>query len=197
MTYKKKCRPLSANEKIFFEIYLLGKPRGDSNSQPRGKYHGSMQLSYWATHKLTNQNSWKMKENWDERMDSHHRPPRTLPLALYYWATLLRNKKIIPSKRNRRILSSQTRYARNNLFTYKQFRAFNKHLWQVQNSNLWPLGHEPSELPTAPTCDVCSLSSQTSCIFNWINLNMKYNELLFGGDGGLEPPSHDDKNGII
>lgn len=181
MTYKKKCRPLSANEKIFFEIYLLGKPRGDSNSQPRGKYHGSMQLSYWATHKLTNQNSWKMKENWDERMDSHHRPPRTLPLALYYWATLLRNKKIIPSKRNRRILSSQTRYARNNLFTYKQFRAFNKHLWQVQNSNLWPLGHEPSELPTAPTCDVCSLSSQTSCIFNWINLNMKYNELLFGG----------------
>ena len=35
MTYKKKCRPLSANEKIFFEIYLLGKPRGDSNSQPR------------------------------------------------------------------------------------------------------------------------------------------------------------------
>lgn len=147
----------------------------------RKENRGSMQLSYWATHKLTNQNSWKMKENWEERMDSHHRPPRTLPLALYYWATLLRNKKIIPSKRNRRILSSQTRYARNNLFTYKQFRAFNKHLWQVQNSNLWPLGHEPSELPTAPTCDVCSLSSQTSCIFNWINLNMKYNELLFGG----------------
>nr|DAI84270.1 MAG TPA: hypothetical protein [Caudoviricetes sp.] len=57
MTYKKKCRPLSANEKIFFEIYLLGKTRGDSNSQPRGKYHGSMQLSYWATHKLTNQKS--------------------------------------------------------------------------------------------------------------------------------------------
>lgn len=46
---------MSANEKIFFEIYLLGKPRGDSNSQPRGKYHGYMQLSYWATHKLTNQ----------------------------------------------------------------------------------------------------------------------------------------------
>lgn len=38
-------------------------------------------------------------------------------------------------------------------------------MWQVQDSNLWPLGHEPSELPTAPTCDVCSLSSQTSCMF--------------------------------
>jgi hypothetical protein len=42
-------------KKYFFEIYLLGKPMGDSNSQPRGKYHGSMQLSYWATHKLVNQ----------------------------------------------------------------------------------------------------------------------------------------------
>ena len=36
---------------------------------------------------------------------------------------------------------------------------------QVQNSNLRPLGYEPSELPTAPTCDLCSLSSQTNCIF--------------------------------
>lgn len=25
------------------------KPRGDSNSQPRGLFHGSNQLSYWAS----------------------------------------------------------------------------------------------------------------------------------------------------
>lgn len=61
------------------EIYLLVKPRGDSNSQPRGKNHGSMQLSYWATHKLTNQKFLKNERNWEERMDSHHRPPRGFP----------------------------------------------------------------------------------------------------------------------
>lgn len=36
-------------KKINTKIYLLVKPRGDSNSQPRG-YHGSIQLSYWAYH---------------------------------------------------------------------------------------------------------------------------------------------------
>ena len=39
----------SNNDKINTKIYLLVKPRRDSNSQPRG-YHGSMQLSYWACH---------------------------------------------------------------------------------------------------------------------------------------------------
>lgn len=67
-------------------------------------------------------------------------------------------------------------------------------MWQVQNSNLWPLGYEPSELPTAPTCDVCSLSSQTSCIFNWINLNTMNNTLEARAQ---RRTSCDDKIGII
>lgn len=30
------------------------KPRGDSNSQPRGSFHGSIQLSYWASFNVLN-----------------------------------------------------------------------------------------------------------------------------------------------
>lgn len=38
------------NDKINTKIYLLVKPREDSNFQPRGSFHGSIQLSYWAYH---------------------------------------------------------------------------------------------------------------------------------------------------
>lgn len=36
------------NDKINTKIYLLVKPMEDSNFQPRGSFHGSIQLSYWA-----------------------------------------------------------------------------------------------------------------------------------------------------
>ena len=38
-------------------------------------------------------------------------------------------------------------------------------------------------------------SHERAACVNWIKF--EYNELYVGGDGGLEPPSHDDKNGII
>lgn len=59
------------------EIYLLGKPRGDSNSQPRGipRLYAVELLG----DELTNQKFLKNERNWEEKMDSHHRPPRGFP----------------------------------------------------------------------------------------------------------------------
>ena len=69
------------NDKINTKIYLLVKPRRDSNSQPRG-YHGSIQLSYWAYHfnQLNFTKNEKSLQMW--RMDSHHRPPAFITVAL-------------------------------------------------------------------------------------------------------------------
>lgn len=44
-----------------------------------------------------------------------------------------------------------------------------------------------------PAMCAAYLHRRAACKLN----KLEYNELYVGGDGGLEPPSHDDKNGII
>lgn len=82
--YKSVLTAVSYKAKTFLEFYLLWKPRGDSNSQPRGKYHGSMQLSYWATHKLTNQKFLKNERKLGREDGFAPSTSKGLPLVLCY-----------------------------------------------------------------------------------------------------------------
>ena len=79
----------------------------------------------------------------------------------------------------------------------------------MQNSNLRPLGHEPSELPLLqPAICAAYLHRQTASqsLSIQIILNKQINNYYeylcknienFGDTIGLEPIFHDDKNGII
>ena len=76
----------------------------------------------------------------------------------------------------------------------------------MQNSNLRPLEYEPSELPTAPTCDVQPIFTDELHLITNRNIIFRFAEFLqshqnnsetFGDTIGLEPTFPYDKNGIF
>ena len=80
----------------------------------------------------------------------------------------------------------------------------------MPDSNWRPLGYEPSELPTAPTCDVQPIFTDELHLFNKIMINnLKHSaslsscnltktiQKLIGDTIGFEPTFPYDKNGIF
>lgn len=76
----------------------------------------------------------------------------------------------------------------------------------MPDSNWRPLGYEPSELPTAPTCDVQPIFTDELHLIMILNITFSFAEFLqshqnnsetFGDTIGFEPIFPYDKNGIF